>query len=192
MSDFCPAIHEWWNSNVFRPFYQELVPFGNPDYRATPAAPLENRRAIKSVEHVTYGESLWCDAGIPIRWIPGPMSQPWPSAPKIMFDHWHTSFAIREHSIHIDFVSFFRMGPQTSYREYRVFCDEKEIKRGGGYAGFLGGNFTRQRNWPLAVEVDEHLIYICGFLQHWIGAVKGQIQEDAVCSVWERTVARYF
>ncbi len=191
MGGFCPAIPEWWKSDVFRPFYQELVPFGDPDFRATPAAPLENRQVINGVEYVTCAGNRWRDAGIPIQWTPGPISQFPLSEPHIMSDHWHTSFTVRTHSVHIDFVSFLRGGPRTGYREYRVYCDEEEIKRGGGYAGFIGGNFTHQRNWPLAVEIEDHLIYINRLLQWWPESDNGKISAEAVCSVWVRVDNEY-
>jgi len=186
VGDLCPAVQEWWDSNVFRPFYLVLAQSGDPDQRISPAGSLTEQQTFDGVEYAAFEGNMWRNTGIPIRWLPGPISQLSLSEPYAMSDHWHTSFAIRKRSLHIDFVSFFRMGPQTSYREYRVFCDGQEVNRGGGFAGFLGGNFTRQRNWPLAVEIDDHLLYIHRFLQYWVGAVRGQIVEDEVCSVWVR------
>jgi hypothetical protein len=182
MGESCPAIQDWWDKAVFRPFY--LVGNSHEAQQIiTPAGPLESRHIIDRDEYVTFEGRTWRAAGMQVVWSPGTIQHPWSSGPHT-FDHWHTDFSVQDHAVHIDFVSFFRMGPQTSYREYRVFCDGQEIKRGGGFMGFLMFVFTRQRNWPLAVEIGDHLIYIGGFLQYWTGASKGKIDEEELCSVW--------
>ena len=71
------------------------------------------------------------DAGIPIFWFQGPFANA-TFEHLVEWDHWHTGFYIRSRLIHIDFISFFHMGPQTTYREFRVFNDNQEIRRGGG------------------------------------------------------------
>lgn len=181
--DFCPARREWWNPEIFRPFYL-IDTSHDPEIIITPAEPIEDIKDENGNVFALYLDKTWIDAGIKVHWAKGPMADE--KLEKLVeWDHWHTSFHIRSHLIHIDFVSFLCMGPRTAYREYRVFNDNQEICRGGGFAGFLGGNFKIQRNWPLSIEIEDHLIYFQKPLQVWYGGpTKGEIREENTCSIW--------
>jgi hypothetical protein len=167
---------------VFRPFY--LVDQSHdPKVITTPASRLEANWRVNGIEHARYEGRVWRATGIKVGWSPGPIAFSRDETP-YRADHWHTGFMVQKHAVHIDFISFFCMGPQTAYREYRVFCDGEEVKRGGGFMGFLMGVFTRQRNWPLAIEIEDHLIRIDKLLQYWVGSKQGQITPEEACSLW--------
>lgn len=180
MTIFCPAKPEWWTSEVFRPFYLEKATSGDPDSRIDGAEkiPAEEERIGQTIR----GGKIWIKTDIPIRWEQGAVT----GLPDMTSrDHWHTDFAIQDHSIHVDFVSFFRGGPQTEYREYRVFVDKKATLRAGGFMGFLMGNFARLRNFPLAYMVDSYMIYANHMPQRWPRNEIGKLDYPNAMSIWK-------
>lgn len=182
----CPAQKDWWNPSVFRPYYLQGSNNYEPETIVTPAEPLVIKKDVNNRKYASYGGFIWRKSSIKINQSPGQIAHT-DFIDIAEWDHWHTSFHIGSHLVHIDFISFFRGGPQTAYREYRVFDDNREIGRGGGFAGFSGGNFKKLRNWPLAVEIEDHLIYFQKPMQTWYGArTKGMLDEKNPCSIWLR------
>jgi hypothetical protein len=182
----CPAQKDWWDPEVFRPYYLQGSKNYDPESIVTPADTLNIKKDVNNRRYTSYSGFIWKISSIKIHWSQGPIAFT-DLSDIATWDHWHTSFHLHSHIIHIDFISFFRGGPQTAYREYRVFNDNCEIGRGGGFAGFLGGNFKKMRNWPLAVEIEDHLIYFQKPMQIWYGArTKGVIDEKNPCSIWIR------
>lgn len=178
----CPAVKEWWSPESFTSFYINTHST-DPVSVITPAKPIEEKKDENDRVNFFYSGGKWIDTGISASWSQGAYADA-PLNDLVEWDHWHASFEISSHLVHIDFISFFRMGPQTAYREYRVFSDQQEICRGGGFAGFLRGNFRQMRNWPLAVEIDNHLIYIRKPLQEWSGRLtKGEVQVENACLI---------
>lgn len=178
-NETCLAVKEWWSPESFTSFYA-TTHSTDPVSVITPANPIEEKNK-KDRGYFRYSGEKWIDAGLKVSWSQGAHAEA-PLNDLAEWDHWHTSFEIRSHLVHIDFVSFLRMGPKTAYREYRVFSDRQEIGRGGGFAGFLGGNFRQMRNWPLAVEIENHLIYIRKPLQEWSGRLtKGEVKQENAC-----------
>lgn len=170
----CNANESWFISGNFRSFYLIRSRY-SLQANITPGKPIIERYGEDGIRFFQYDGREWIISESKVIWI---QSKKFGSLMPgtVEWDHWHTNLLIHSHTVHIDFVSFLCMGPRTAYREYRVFCDQKEVGRGGGCAGFLGGNFKRFRNWPLAVEVDNYLIYIRDLLQPCYGApVKGEI-----------------
>lgn len=174
MSTSCSADESWWNPDNFHHFYLAHS-VHVPNFDITQETPIEQVHTEDGKIFFQHGGQKWISSEKSIKWIQSPLSKSLMIGLAEM-DHWHTSFSIRSHALHIDFVSFLCMGPQTAYREYRVFCDQKEVGRGGGFSGFLGGNFRRFRNWPLSVKVEGYLLHIHKPLQPWSGGfTKGEI-----------------
>lgn len=182
LSEACPAQENWWDIDLFRSFYRGSG--NNPVQIHSPAEAINVSVDKKGNQSAIYLNRHWLHAGIRLSWYRGKLTDVEHQG-LVEWDHWHTNFYVLTHQIHIDFISFFRLGPQTAYREYRVFENNIQIAQGGGFSGFLGGNFKMFRNWPLAVATKDFLIYIHTPLQPWYGRpVKGTISEKEVCSVW--------
>jgi len=179
----CPAQESWWTSEFFRSFYRVggLSLKVDISQESVEAIKLENGEVV-----FRYKGETWVNSGLIVPWAQGQVASSQING-LVDWDHWHTTFSIHSTSIHIDFVSFFRMGPQTAYREYRAFANQGEIGRGGGFSGFLGGKFTRTRNWPLLLEFEDHLIVLSEFLQSWPGPLsKGVIEETDSCLILKK------
>lgn len=184
MSDNCPAINDWWNEDYCRPYYQAARVSPHCGIcRLDCAEPLPKSKLKKGKREMTFRSKQWQRVPIRLRWQRGPMAGA--EVGSFNPDHWHTTFRIRkEHTIHIDYVGFGKMGPQRRYREYRVNVNGKEIARGGGYLGFIGAEYGCLRNWPLATIFEEYLLYIGGLLQDWVGSKPGQLESRGKLSVW--------
>jgi hypothetical protein len=172
----CNAQISWWDPDTFNSFYKDVEHLNQPDINI-PDTPFKLEQSVKEKDVFLYKDRTWINTGITIKWTIGPIASE-TIIGLAEWDHWHTTLKINAAKIHIDYISFFRLGPQTAYREYRVFSNSKEIGRGGGASGYLMGNFIRRHNWPLSLEVDDHLIYIFQPLQSWGGRLeKGIIDE---------------
>jgi hypothetical protein len=181
-SSRCPAQNEWWDLKTFRSYY---LPLNNNDpiIHFNPSPIEEIKPSPVDKRSFKYKDVNWVDSGIKITWSRGKITHQHFDG-LVEWDHWHTTFMINECIVHIDFISFFHLGPQTGCREYRVFADGVVIGRGGGFYGFLGGNFTRTRNWPLAIEIGGNLLYITKPLQAWQNrSAKGKIDDTDSCLI---------
>ncbi|NLJ37858.1 MAG: helix-turn-helix transcriptional regulator [Candidatus Atribacteria bacterium] len=181
----CPAQIDWWDRGVFSSYY--LVKDSNdPNLIIDPALINEIKQSENGNRCFEYKGEQWIDTGIRVHWSQGQMANQ--QITEIFeWDHWHSTFVINSLIIHIDFISFFRGSPQTAYREYRVFANDVPIGRGGGFEGFLGGNFLRKRNWPMVIEIGDYLLYIAKTLQRWSGGqTKGTIDDLNACLVLKK------
>ncbi|NLE89351.1 MAG: hypothetical protein GX602_00210 [Dehalococcoidales bacterium] len=175
LANQCTVNESWFVSGNFSSFYLIRSTY-SPQANITPGKPITERCGEDGKTTFQYDGREWIISESKVVWRQSKKIESIPGV--VEWDHWHTNFLVNSHTVHIDFVSFLRMGPRTAYREYRVFCDQNEVSRGGGFAGFLGGNFKFFRNWPLTVEVDNYLIHIRDLLQPCYDApVKGEIKE---------------
>ena len=180
MNTFCPAKSEWWTLEVFRPFYFEKAKSGDPDSRVDDAEKIKFLDEKK--DRAEWGGKIWIKSDVPIIWSQGVMV----GQPDFGHgDHWHADFTLGRDAAHVDFICFYRAGPPTGYREYRIFIDQNEAMRGGGWMGFLGGNFARLRNFPLAHVVDGYLIYADIPLQDWQQLEIGELDYPNALSIWK-------
>ena len=181
MNDACPATAEWLDSSAFRVYY--LVDHTQVPFVHEPSSRLEQRWVIDGQEHARFENALWRRLTAAVVWRSGPLAgltDPY----TFLVSHLHADFNLEGHEVHVDFVRFFRAGPQTSYREYRVFVDGEQAGRGGGFRGFLGGSFGRTRCWPLAARFNNGLVYVDDMLCGWTSRSDDPDALANALSVW--------
>lgn len=189
MNEKCLAVPDWWSADTVRSYYLAAIQSkGAPMSCLDGAEPLQKHQSTSGTELVGFRGREWQRVHMDLIWQRGSVSQT--GTREFGLDHWHTSFQLEQYPVHIDYIRFGTAGPQTQYREYRVFVSAHQVARGGGFLGFLGGGFGCLRNWPLAAEFDEYLIYIDQFLQSWTGSVPGRLDTTSVLSVWKAVAAR--
>lgn len=177
----CQVTKEWWDHDDFLLFYKDGFHAHGIVSVQLPSSRIDPRKIVDGIEYGIFEGKTYKITDQEIIWSNCQLDE---LMPDVIPDHWHTSFTLNQHEVHIDFISYFRGGPQTSYREYRIFVDGEQMKRGGGRVGFIGGVFCDFKNFPVSVQVDEYLIYINSTLQRWVGSKQGQIDNDQACSVW--------
>lgn len=177
----CLVTPYWWDVPDFIRYYKDGFHTAGAVRVVPPSSRIDPRGVINGTEHGIFEGKTWRLMTSDFIWVQGTKIDPIPFAES---DHWHTGFQLNNHQIHIDFISHFRGGPQTSYREYRIFLDGEQVQRGGGKAGFLMAVFVSLKNWPVSFVIDEHLIYINRLLQNWVGSKVGEVTNDPVCSIW--------
>jgi hypothetical protein len=179
----CQATPEWWDEETWRRYYYAArVSSGIAVCKLDCAEPLQHRRPEGGIERVRFRGRKWGRIPLRLKWDcekPAPPGTNWMN-PR----HWHTSFHLDELPCHVDFLGFDAYGPHRKLREYRVFVAGREIARGGGKLGFIMALYGELRNWPLAVTVDQYLIYIGTFIQGWHSVDPGQVKTEDVLSAW--------
>ena len=129
----CPATPLWWESEQFKQHYVRPSGFHDPVYTA-PAPLLKNHDELR--REASFQGRHYRRVDVPIVWEVGSMAFTQHEINRGRA-HWHASFALTEHRIHIDFVTFRLGSPLTNAREYRIHADGHEIGRGGGYLGYM-------------------------------------------------------
>ena len=159
----CPATPLWWEREQFSQHYVRPRRFGDPIYTA-PAPRLKYHDELR--REASMDGRHYRRVDMSVTWEIGSMVFSQHEIDRGR-EHWHTSFILADHHIHVDFVAFCLGSPQTNAREYRVHADGQELGRGGGYLGFMMAVFGSLHNWPLSVEVGPFLLYSYSMIKEW-------------------------
>jgi hypothetical protein len=167
----CPAIPEWWDVDEFREFYKDQI----KSAEKIKILGAEKKNLAK------WRGQLWRKSDIPVIWTQAITKG---VSGFINRDHWHASFSLGGHDLHIDYVSLLAGVFTISCREYRIFVNQNEATRGGGFTG-KDGSHPNMRNFPLAHVVDDYLIYADNPLQSWKQLEIGKLDYPNALSVWK-------
>ncbi len=167
----CPAISEWWDEDEFHQFYRDQI---------------ETAEKIKVLDaekqnRAEWRGQIWRKSDIPVIWTQAITKG---VSGFINRDHWHAKFSLSGHDLHIDHVSLLAGFITISCREYRIFVDQNEATRGGGFTHKDGGG-TNLRNFPLSYVVGDYLIYADNPLQSWQRLEIGKLDYPDALSVWK-------
>lgn len=167
----CPAISEWWDQYEFREFYTDQI---------------EAAEEIKILDaekqnRAEWRGQIWRKSDIPVIWTQAITKG---VTGFINRDHWHANFSLGGHEIHIDYISLLTGVFTISCREYRIFVNQNEVIRGGGFTQ-EDGSHPNLRNFPLAYVVDDYLIYADNPLQSWQHLEVGRLDYPNAISVWK-------